>query len=65
MGVVKCIYYYSRQIKIEKELIWKFEVVPLPVFITPDEVTDTYVAFDKNLLLSVSVYKQLIEKAKI
>ena len=36
----------------------------MSVIITPDEVYDTYVEIDKNMLLNVKIYYSLIQKAK-
>ena len=35
------------------------------VITTPDEVYDTYVEIDKNMLLDVKIYNSLIQKAKM
>ena len=35
------------------------------IITTPDEVYDTYVKIDKNMLLDVKIYNNLIQKAKI
>ena len=43
----------------------KFDILPLSVIITPDEVYDTYVEIDKNMLLDVEIYNSLIQKAKM
>ena len=37
----------------------------MSVIITPDEVCDTYVETDKNMLLDVKIYNSLIQKAKM
>ena len=42
----------------------KFDILPMSVIITPDEVYDTYVEIDKNMLLNVIIYNSLIQKAK-
>ena len=42
----------------------KFDILPMSVIITPDEVYDTYVEIDKNMLLNVKIYNSLIQKAK-
>ena len=36
----------------------------MSVIITPDEVYDTYVEIDKNMLLNMIIYHSLIQKAK-
>ena len=36
----------------------------MSLIITPDEVYDTYVEIDKNMLLNVKIYNSLIQKAK-
>ena len=41
----------------------KFDILPMSVIITPDEVYDTYVEIDKNML-NVKIYNSLIQKAK-
>ena len=43
----------------------KFDILPMSVIITPDEVCDTYVEIDKKMLLDVKIYKSLIQKAKM
>ena len=43
----------------------KFDILPMSVIITPDEVYDTYVEIDKNMLLDVKIYNSLIQKAKM
>lgn len=43
----------------------KFEILPLDVYITPNEVFDTYVEIDDDLLLNIMIYKELIRKATI
>ena len=35
------------------------------IITTPDEVYDIYVKIDKNMLLDVKIYNNLIQKAKI
>ena len=42
----------------------KFDILPMSVIITPDEVYDTYVEIDKNMLLNMIIYHSLIQKAK-
>ena len=42
----------------------KFDVLLLPVLITPDEVYDTYVEIDKNMMLDINIYNNLIQKAR-
>ena len=37
----------------------------MSVIITPDEVYDTYVEIDKNILLDVTTYSSLIQKGKM
>ena len=37
----------------------------MSVIITPDEVHDTYVEIDKNMLLKVKIYNSLIQKVKM
>ena len=43
----------------------KFDVLPMSVIITPEEVYDTYVEIHKNMLLDVKIYNSLIQKAKM
>ena len=43
----------------------KFDVLPMSVIITPEEVHDTYVEIHKNMLLYVKIYNSLIQKAKM
>ena len=37
----------------------------MSVIIRPDEVHDTYVEIDKNMLLDMEIYNSLIQKAKM
>ena len=37
----------------------------MSVIITPDEVCNTYVEIDKNMLLDVKIYNGLLQKAKM
>ena len=37
----------------------------MPVIITPEELYNTYVEIDKNMLLDVNNYDSLIPKAKL
>ena len=37
----------------------------MSVIITPDEVYDTYVEIEKNILLDVKIYNSLIQKAQM
>ena len=50
----------SRNISFEK-----FDILPMSVIIKPDEVCDTYMEIDKNILLDVKIYNSLIQKAKM
>ena len=43
----------------------KFDVLPMSVIVTPEEVYDTYVEIHKNMLLDVKIYNSLIQKAKM
>ena len=43
----------------------RFQLTLMSVIITPDEVCDTYVEIDKNMLLDVKIYNSLIQKAKM
>ena len=43
----------------------KFDILPMSVIITPEEVYGTYVEIDKNMLLDVKIYDSLIQKAKM
>ena len=43
----------------------KFDILPMSVIITPEEVYGTYVEIDKNMLLHVTIYDSLIQKAKM
>ena len=42
----------------------KFEMLPLIVYITPDEIHDNYVEINDDMLLSTDIYNALIQKAK-
>ena len=42
----------------------KFDILPMSVITTPDEVYDTYVEIDKNMLLDVKIYNSLIQKLR-
>ena len=41
----------------------EFDMLPVSIIITPDEVHDTYVEIEKNMLLDVKIYNSLIQKA--
>ena len=43
----------------------KFDILPMSVIITPEEVYGTYVEIDKNMLLHVKIYDSLIQKANM
>ena len=43
----------------------KVDLLPMSVIMTPDEVYDTYVEIDKNMLLDVEIYNSLIQKAEM
>ena len=43
----------------------KIDVLPMSVIITPEEVYDTCVEIDKNMLLDVKIYYILIQKVKM
>ena len=43
----------------------KFDILPMSAIITSDEVCDTYVEIDKNMLLDVKIYNSLTQKAKM
>ena len=42
----------------------KFEILPLVVYITPDEIQDTYVEINDDMLWNANTYKALIQKTK-
>ena len=42
----------------------KFDILPLDVVITPEEIFDTYVDINENMLLDINLYNSLIQKAK-
>ena len=42
----------------------KFEILPLVVYITPDEIQDTYVDISDDMLLNANTYNALIQKSK-
>ena len=43
----------------------KFEILPLVVYITPDEIQDTYVDISDDMLLNANTYNALIQKSKL
>ena len=57
--------YYLKPVRSTSMQFKKFELLPLNVFITPDEVYDTYVEISSEMLLDVNVYNELIQKTKM
>ena len=57
--------YYLKPVRSKSMQFKKFELLPLNVFITPDEVSHTYVEINSKMLLDVNVYKELIQKTKM
>ena len=49
---------------IKKYLIQKIEILPLVVYTTPDEIQDTYVEINADMLLNANTYNTLIQKPK-
>ena len=43
----------------------KFDLIPLTVYITPDEIYDSYIEIDENLFLDSKIYDAFMQKAKI
>ena len=42
----------------------KIEILPLVVYITPDEIQETYVEINDDMLLNANIYNALIQKSK-
>ena len=42
----------------------KFEILPMSVVMTPDEIYDTYVKINEEIPLDINVHNNLIQKAK-
>ena len=57
--------YYLKPARSRSMQFKKFELIPLNVFITPDEVYDTYAEINSEMLLDVNVYNELIHKTKM
>ena len=57
--------YYLKPVPSRSMQFKKFELLPLNVFITADEVYDTYVEINSEMLLDVNVYNELIQKTKM
>ena len=57
--------YYLKPVRLRSMQFKKFGLLPLNVFITPDEVYDTYVEINSEMLLDVNVYNELIQKTKM
>ena len=43
----------------------KFEILPLVVYITPDEIQDTCAQINDDMLLNANTYNALIQKSKL
>ena len=56
---------YLKPVRSRNKSSKKFDILPMSVIITPDEVYDTYVEIDKNILLDVTTYSSLIQKGKM
>ena len=56
---------YLKTVRSRKISFKKFDIFPVSVIITPDEVYDTSVEIDKNMFLDVKIYNSLIQKAKM
>ena len=50
---------YLKPVRSRNKSSKKFDII------TPDEVYDTYVEIDKNILLDVTTYSSLIQKGKM
>ena len=57
--------YYLKPFPSRSMQFKKFELLPLNVFITPDEVYDNYIEINSEMLLHVNVYNELIQKTKM
>ena len=53
--------YYLKPVRSRSMQFKKFELLPLNVFLTPDEVYDTYFEINSEMLLDVNVYNELIQ----
>ena len=56
---------YLKPVRLQNISFKKFDILPMSVIITPDEVYDTYVEIDKTTLLDVKIYNSLIQKANM
>ena len=56
---------YLKPVRSRNKSSKKFDILPMSLIITPDEVYDTYVEIDKNILLDVTTYSSLIQKGKM
>ena len=56
---------YLKHVRSRNIFLKKFDILPMSVIITLDEVYDTYMEIDKNMLLDVKIYNSLIQKAKM
>ena len=43
----------------------KFEILPMSVIITPDEIYNNYVEINEDTLLNINVYNNLFQKAML
>ena len=57
-------YHYLKTLRSRNISYKKFEILPLVVYITPDEIQDTYVEINDDMLWNANTYKALIQKTK-
>ena len=55
---------YLKPVRSRNMSFKKFDILPLDVVITPEEIFDTYVDINENMLLGINLYNSLIQKAK-
>ena len=56
--------HYLKTVRSKNISCKKFEILPLVVHITPDEIQDTYVEINDDMLLIANNYKALIQRSK-
>ena len=57
--------HYLKLARSRNILTKKFDLIPLTVYITPDEIYDLYIETDENLFLDSKIYDAFMQKAKI
>ena len=57
--------HYLKLARSRNILTKKFDLIPLTVYITPDEIYDSYIEIDENLFLDSKIYDAFMQKVKI